>query len=848
MMSDLKFGLRTLTKAPGFTVVAIATLALAIGVNTALFSLINGLVLRPLVAVHPEQVVNVFTAKRAANRDYRSFSYEEYQALKSAKDVFADVAAVQFALAGIGEAQGLRRSFAFLVSEDYFALLGAAPVAGRFFTADECRPNARQLVVVASFGYWQRMGGRADFVGSTIRVNGRPYTVVGVAPKHFSGLNAVIAPEIWAPLGAFTDFGGAFADTGLSDLANSRNYILNITARLADGVTLDNAKARLGGLEKTLTSIQPADAATPTAERQRELQIERPSRFSISTSPSGDGSMTFLVVAVFSMGGCVILVAAMNLANMLLARGTARAREMAVRVAVGASRWQIVRQLLIEGFLLALGGGGLGLLMSLWANDLLLQSLGTLFSAMNFSIAVELRPDLTVMLVTLGICGVTTILFSLGPALAATRVNLVEGLKQQSGDPAIAGRFNRFFAPRHCLVMGQIALSAMLLFSAALFYRGARKAAGVDLGFETKGGLVAQMDFTLANTTPDVAKPKLFAALDRVRSSPGVRDVAVSTMMPYGSLTNLTRVVPVGASLATGKGDAGESALYTAVTDGYFRTIGVRLLQGRDFTEQEARTKGGPKVAILDEAMAKKFFPKGNALGQRIRYTQPPADGSPAEMEIVGICSGHRHDVFETENRSRVFVPYGQAFNGMVLVHIRLASEDPETVAAHVATFHRFFRELDPDLPVLEILPFATAVAKSIELWIVRLGAVLFGIFGAVALTLAVVGVYGVRAYAVARRTREIGIRMALGARPRDVFALVMRQGVLQTVAGLCAGALLCLGAGQLLGKLLYQVSPHDPVALFVAAGLLSAAALLATFLPARRAAHVSPMTALRAE
>jgi predicted permease len=431
--------------------------------------------------------------------------------------------------------------------------------------------------------------------------------------------------------------------------------------------------------------------------------------------------------------------------------------------------------------------------------------------------------------------------------LAATRINLVDSLKQQTGDPAVAGRFNRFFAPRHCLVMAQIALSAMLLFTAGLFYRGAQKAAGRDLGFDPRGGLVAQMDFTLANTDATVAQRKLFAAVDRVRAEPGVRDVAVSTMMPYGSLTNTTQVAPVGAEV-DGKPPAGENGLYTAVTAGYFRTIGVRVLRGRDFTEQESRHKTGPKVAILDESMAKKLFPKGDALGRHIRYTQPPADGSSAEMEVVGICSTHRHDVFDADDRARVFVPFGQAYNGMVVFHARLDTTDPEVVAAQIPTFHKIFRQLDPDLPVLEIVPFSYAVAKSIELWIVRLGAVLFGIFGVIALVLAVVGVYGVRSYVVERRTREIGIRMALGARPADVFQLVMRQGVLQLITGLALGALLCFAAGQLLAKLLYQVSPHDPVALLTAGGVLTAAALVATFLPARRAASVPPLVALRTE
>jgi predicted permease len=294
--------------------------------------------------------------------------------------------------------------------------------------------------------------------------------------------------------------------------------------------------------------------------------------------------------------------------------------------------------------------------------------------------------------------------------------------------------------------------------------------------------------------------------------------------------------------------DQGQNGLYTSVTPSYFDTVGVRLLRGRDFTQAEAENKDTPKVAIVDETMAKKLFPDSEAVGQRIKGTNAPIDGSSGEMEIVGVVSEHRHEVLGSTVPKRVFVPLAQAYNGAVYLHVRASSTQRPVVAAMIGTLRQTLRNVDPDLPVLRISPFTDYIEKNVGLWAIRLGAVMFGVFGGIALLLAVVGVYGVKAYSVARRTREIGIRMALGAHPKDVFALIMRQGVLQTAFALGVGLLLALGVGRLLAQMLYQVSPADPVALLVSSVLLSGAALLACFVPARRATRVSPMTALRTE
>ncbi len=846
-MNDFRFALRQLRKSPGFTSLAIITLALGIGVNSAIFALINGVVLHSTIPLRPDEVVNVFTVRRNASHDYRQFSHTEYRELReNSGDIFADVAALEFAVAGIGQDQNMRRSFAFLTSENFFSLMGVRPVIGRFYNAEECRPNANLPVVVASYAFWKRMGGRSGFVGSNLRINGRPYTVIGITPDGFSGVSALVAPDVWLPLGVHSQLGSVFGDSeSLHDLAQPKNYALNLTARLQPGLNIDTAKSRLPVLGQRLTAIQP-----PDADGAREVQIQNPSRFSMSTTPQDDGPVTLVGTLLMGMAGAVLIIASLNLANMLLARGTARAREIAIRLALGASRWRIVRQLLFEGLLLAICGGMVGLVVSVWFNDLLLHSLARLLGSVNFSLVVNLRPDATVLAATFLFCVLATLLFSLGPALKTSKADLVHDLKQQVGEPTRTGRFNRFFAPRHISVMAQIALSLMLLFSAGLFFRGALKASGLNPGFKPAGDLVTEFDFSLVKKDPAEARRLMFAIAQRAHELPGVQAAALGTMLPYGNFTSTRRVMSAREMMPNDSKapDPGAGALYTATTPGYFDAIGVKLLRGRDFTQAEAENKNTPRVAIIDDEMAKKLFPNTDAIGQHVRYTQPPKDGSPNDMEVIGIVNSHRHDVQTDTLNRRLFVPLAQGYNGNVYLHVRFATKDRRALIGLVPTLREMLRDVDPDLPILSIAPFSDLLEKSVGLWVVRLGAVIFGVFGGIALLLAVVGVYGVKAYAVACRTREIGIRMALGAHRRDIFALIMRQGVMQTALAVAVGLLLSLAAGRVLGQILYEVSPTDPFALLVSSVMLAAAALFACFLPARRATHVDPIQALRTE
>jgi predicted permease len=846
MIQDFKFAFRQLIKSPGFTAVAVMTLALAIGVNSAIFALINSVVLHPMVPVRPQEVVNVFNCRQNANHDYRQFSYNEYRELReNGGDLFVDLAALEFAVAGIGRDHEMRRSFAFLTSENYFSLMGAKPFRGRFYSAEEAALNANVPVVVASYGFWKRQGGRSDFVGSTLQINGQPYNVIGITPEGFSGASALIAPDIWVPLGVRSQLGSAFGDSEtMHDLVNPKNYALNLVGRMRSGLTIDTAKSRLPVLSQRFNAMQ-ADA-----EFVREVQIQKPSRFSLSTSPEDDGPVTLIGTLLMAMAGAVLLIACLNLANMLLARGTTRAKEIALRLALGASRWRIIRQLLCEGLLLAVCGGVVGLILSVWCNNLLLHSLATLLNNVNFSFIVDLAPDPSVLTVTFLFCLLATALFSLGPSLQATKADLVNDLKQQVGEPARIGRFSRFFAPRHISVMAQIALSLMLLFAAGLFFRGALEAAGLNPGFIAAGDLITEMDFTLIKKEPADARREIFNIAQRARELPGVTAVGVATMLPYNNFTNTRRIMSTRATFSNDPkaADPGATALYTASTPGYFDAIGVKILRGRDFTQAECENKDGRRIAIIDEEMAKKLFANEDAIGQHVRYTVPPKDGSPNDMEVIGVVGTHRHDVQNDTTLARLFVPFAQGYNGDVVLHVRLNTRDRQAVVGMIPTMRSTLREIDPDLPILGIAPWVDLMERSVGLWIVKLGATLFGAFGIIALLLAVVGVYGVKAYAVACRTREIGIRMALGAHRKDVFVLIMRQGAMQTALAVFVGLLLSLAAGRVLAQILYQVSPTDPFALITSSLLLAVAALLACFLPARRATYVNPITALRTE
>jgi predicted permease len=513
-----------------------------------------------------------------------------------------------------------------------------------------------------------------------------------------------------------------------------------------------------------------------------------------------------------------------------------------------------VRQLLTEGIVLATVGGALGLLLSLWTNSFLQNFFVSEFASFNLTLSARLQPDFVVVAATFVLCLIATLLFSLGPALRAARADLVHDLKGQGGDAAVGGRWNRFFSGRHLMVMGQIALCLVMLFSAGLFVRAAMKEGdlGAATGFTTSGVVITELDFSLARVNQPEVMRRALAATERLRRLPGVRSAALTSLVPYNSSINTARIIPAeGAALTEGPNVPvpGKVGIYSSITPGYFESIDVRIVRGRDFTETEARMVGTNRVCIVDEGMAAKLFPGEDALGRSVRYAEPTSSGASGALEIVGIVNRHCHGL---EDRGKpapgIYVPLAQEFNPVLFLTVRSVKQDRPALLEEIRTYRRELHELDPELPILGMVTFPAFMEKNFTIRMVELGAMIFGVFGGIALLLASVGVYGVKAYAVERRTREIGIRIALGANRSDVFSLIMKQGAQQTLVALGIGLGLSLLAGHTLASIFFQVKPYDFFALGLSAAILIVATMLACFVPARRATRVSPLSALRTE
>jgi len=846
LINDIKYGVRQLRKSPGFTAVAVLSLALAIGVNSGVFTIVNALFLRPLIPLRPEEVVNVTTARAAADHSYRPFSFNEFLLLRESHEVFADVAAFRFAAVGVG-ARGsaeMRRRFGFVVSDNYFSMLGVAPAAGRFFLPEESRPNANIPTAVVSHSLWESLAGGRDFTALDVSINGEPWTIVGVAPEGFNGGNALFAPDIWLPMGMASRLNQAFGQGRVDrDLADPANFTLLVIARLQPGLTLEAAEIRLTTLAASLSMI-----AADAAKGPRTLEIGPRSRFNMSTEPSSDGPLRLFGALLLGMAGVVLLVACLNLANMFLARNVTRSQELAVRLALGASRWRVVRILSGEGLIIALMGGAVGLLLSYWGNAFLLDSLmgSSSLASLGFSLVLDATPDIRVLLATLVFCMAATMVFAIGPALHVTREIARGSLSLHHSTRTTTDRWGRLFSGRHCLLMAQLSLSLALLFSAGLFYRAAHSAARLDPGFTPEGDLVAEIDYSLVDRDDVSVRTSVVAIVDTLGTHPAVREVALASHLPFGHVDNNFDVSAVDNS--SGEGPRRARGRLASISANYFDTIGVKLLRGRDFTDLEWRHPEGPQVVIIDERMAAALFPGEDPVGRHIERTRSPDEAASEPIEIIGVVSAHWDKVFSDGPPARLFFPLAGRSSQHVFVHIRGKVADAVASGALSEQVRKELHSLDPGIPLVQLAPFTTILDGNVELWSMRFVSALFGTFSAIALLLAVVGVYGVKAFAVARRTREIGIRMALGAQSRQVFAVFIRQGAVQIAIGLGVGLLLSLAAGRLLASMLLRVSPNDLVVLAAASLPLAVAALLATWLPARRVAKVDPMEALRYE
>lgn len=836
LLKDLRLGVRLFYRQPGFALVAVLVLGLGIAANTTIFSLVNMLVLKPRLGAG-ESLVSVYSKNRTEPDSFRAFSYDNFSDLRSRTEIFASLTAHNPALVGISEGDATRRAFIDITTGSLFETFDIPLVMGRSFTREEERPGADIPVAVISHIGWTRMGAPSDAVGRTIKINQRDFTIIGVAPEGFGGTIAMITPELWVPTGVYETVVNDFADNRLTGkLADRRHHSLILFGRLRDGVTLEIAAPLLSAAGAWMESAYPVE------NKDQDLVAGPLSRFSVSTSPTDDSVIGMLALSLLGMSGIVLLVASLNLANMQLARAGARRKEFAIRLAIGGSRSRLVRLLLTEGLVLALAGGAMAVFVSWSAMRALLSGMsGLLPILMN----VDPTPDWRIFIATLSFAVAGTLVSSLGPALASSRTAVLPELKEHAGEMKVT---RRRFATRNLLVMGQLALSLTLLTTAGAFVRAAIVAADIDPGFSFDHGILANLDTSLANYDRTRATALYGQVLDRLQQVPGITQVGFATQMPFGDIQESRRVQKAGPVISPADPNhaTGTAAAVTmGISPDYFPALGLSLQRGRMFTDAEWLTPGRTPVGIIDQALADHLFGKEDPIG-RLVQTSPNDDGSVEVIEIVGLAPAIRHQMDDDAPGPHLYRPFAQHFRSGVYVHVRTADGSGE--AAMLPAIRALLRSIDPQLPVVTLETGPMFRERNAMLWIVRTGATLFGVFGAVALFMAALGIYGVKAYLVSRRTREIGIRLALGATSRDVVSLVMRDGLSLTAAGLVLGLGLSALAVRAIGGFVFGGGGFDLPIVGAAFVALAGAALAANWVPARRATRIAPTIALRAD
>jgi len=841
LVHDLRYAVRVLIRTPGFSIVAIVVLAAGIGANSAVFTVADALLFRPVAA---GALVGLYSQDRERPDRYRAFSYPDYVDIRDGSDAFEGVLAHALTLVGVTEGGLTRRAFADLVSSDFFDTLGAPLAAGRVFTPDEERPGRPARVAIVSDAFWQRHGGRPEMLGGTIRLNGDDYTVVGITARGFTGTSVLISPEIYLPLGVhdLVTAGERPDDPAHTRLDDRETYAVLVAGRLRPGVTVEQAAPALDALGRRLSEAYPGRGRAFTVVPHRLPRV------GVGTSPRGDGGFVALFGMFQTMAAVVLLVACLNLANLLLARASARRREMGVRLALGAGRGRLARQLLVESVVLALAGGAAGLVVASWSARALISAFTSsliaspLTGSLPLAIDVDVGPDARVLAATLGLAVASACVFGLWPALRLTRPDVVSELKRQAGDTAVGRR--RWLSAGNALVVSQIALSLALLTAAGLFLRSAVDVADVDPGFAFRDGLVAGLDPGLAGYDEPRGRETYGRLLERVRALAVTRAASLASVVAYNEMTEEARVARPGAS----RDRTPTLAVRNIVSADYFASLGLTVLRGREFTAAEEAAASAAPVAIVDEPLADRLFRGEDPLGREIVLVDPDGEPVGPSREIVGIAPGLRQNILDRAPVAHVYTPTGREYRSSMTLHVKLNGGGPDAERAALASVRQAIRAVDDRLPVVYLEPLEGYRATNFYLWLARLGAKLFGLFAALAVALALIGLYGVKAYLVALRTREMGIRAALGAAPRDVLWLVMKDGAVLAGVGAAAGLGLAAIVARLLASLVYRASPFDPLVFAGAATLLFAAAMLATYVPARRAMQVEPTVALRSE
>ncbi|HJQ25175.1 MAG TPA: ABC transporter permease [Blastocatellia bacterium] len=806
LLSDVRFGWRMLIKTPGFTAVAVVTLALGIGANSALFGLLDAVLLRTLTVPRPEELVLVATRTTEGGL-HPDFSYPLYVALRDNNDVFSGLLAGTASSFGISDGNQTERLRGEYVSANYFSVLGLELARGTGFVPSDEYPGAQPAVVISD-RLWKRFfAGDAAVLQKRLTINGRSFAVVGVAPPGFTGLAHGLDADVWLTLPQSIALGGS------PELLSSRQTSwLELAARLQPGVTLAQAQARLTsqlppGFESARGAGDWQVALTP-ASRGNDFYV-------------AELSQPLQLLAV--MVGLILLIACANIANLLLARGQARQKEVGIRLALGASRGRIVRQFLFESLLLALIGGSFGLLIVLWSHDLTTN----IRTRVGGALTLDSSPNWRVIIFTLAVAVLTSLLFGIIPALQAARVELVPVLKDGRASSSLSVRM---FSLRNLLVMAQVAVSIVLLVGAGLFLRSLWKLRAIDVGFSGDQVVALTLDLRLRGYREAQGKNFYAAALEKVAAVPGVQAVSLASVLPVTAGGSRLQRPPNGTRPAVN--DPISIDIIT-VTPQFFETLGLPLLQGRDFRSLDGEK--ATRVIIVNETMARKFWPNTDPVGQSFY------DGIE-NFEVVGVARATKYRDLREEPRMTMYQPLAQQYSSGMNLLVRTAL--PPTGV--IAPIRAELSALDPALPAFNIRTLPEHIGRS--LYVERMQSVLLSLFGLLALVLTVVGLYGVMSYTVTQRTHEIGIRMAMGAQTGGILRLVIAQGMKMTLIGLGVGIAAALALTRVVANRLYGIKATDPLTFMAIALLLGSVALLACYLPARRAAKVDPMVALRYE
>jgi predicted permease len=806
MLQDLRIAVRRLGRTPGFTAVTIVTLALAIGANTTTFSALNQFLLRPLPVERPKELA--FVNKGASGRGSTQ-SYPDYIDFRDRNRSLSGLIAFRIAAVALSQSGRNAHLWGYEASGNYFDLLGVHALVGRTFTPDDDRRASPRAVIVISYGTWQkRFGGDPGIAGKSVKLNGLDYTVIGVAPKGFFGTEVLIAPEFWVPIAMEPQI-----EPGNSWLDTRGNHNIWVVGRLKPGTTERQAEADFNSIANDLSRTHREDEGM-------RIQLSPPGLMGGALRAPILGFASVLV----GVAGLVLLIACVNIAGMLLARATVRRKEISICLAIGASRGVLIRQLLTESLLLSLTGAAAGILLAKW----ILGIIGAIRLPIDFPLITALPLDTRVLLFTLGACVLTTVLFGLVPALQAVRVDLLPALKNQ-----LPERFRRIQV-RDLLVGAQVTLSLMLLVGTVLVVRSLQRAMTIDVGFNPRHAVAVTFDVGLSGYSEDQGRAFEHRLMTQLSGLPGVDSVAMSGWLPLGLGQSNTNVYGEGKPVP--KVSDAPGAYYYNVSPGYFHTMQTRLIAGRDFDQHDVA--GSTRVAIVNEAFIRRLFPGENGLGKRFRQ----GGDAPPWIQIVGIVQDGKYQSLNDTSEPALFWPRGQRYDSTMTVVAR-SFLPPEDVLKRI---EQTISTLDPTLPFFQADSLEDHL--SVPLLPARLGAAMLGAFGVLAIVLAATGVYGMLAYAVSRRSREIGIRVAIGAGRSDILSLVLRRAVLIVAGASVVGALLTLALGRFFSPVLYGVSPRDPATYALALALMAAIGLVACYVPARRALRIDPAVALRDE